>query len=92
MTDTTYFPTFDTAGGTRKAPQDAPEQDHLPQPVAQWLRSEAAQDYEGLWVLFDEGGSVLDADLSPTALRDRHQDLAGGLVIYIEPRRTLLGA
>jgi hypothetical protein len=51
-----------------------------------WIRSAEASEYEGQWVLLDSDFSVVDSDLSPSALFPRNPDVGPASAVYVQPR------
>jgi hypothetical protein len=88
------FADFSTAGGTIEAKVASGTAVVSESPISTWLRSEDARIYEGHWVLLDDHArDVLDHDLSPTALRERHPNMDDGKAIVFVPATTVrLGA
>jgi hypothetical protein len=84
---------FNTAGGTVAATVERGTNSTPESPLSVWLRSEGARAYEGRWVLLDPALTVLDTDLSPTALRERHPNLpADSAIVFVPVTMVRLGA
>ena len=71
-------------GATGPAPPPAPP----PPPASYWLRSAEARPYGGMWVLLDPQANPLDSDLSPSALRARHQGASQKAIVWV-PQTTI---
>jgi hypothetical protein len=57
-----------------------------PSPIATWLATPQARQFAGRWVLLNEDLAPLDADLSPTALQNRHANSGGrDVVVFVQP-------
>jgi hypothetical protein len=57
-----------------------------PDGLREWIDSEEARQYERRWVLLDDDLTVIDADTSPSALLQRHPEIAAPTVVYVQPR------
>ena len=53
--------------------------------LAQWLVTPEARALEGTWVLLTNEYAVIDSDLSPSDLIDRHPEEQTPYVVYVEP-------
>jgi hypothetical protein len=57
-----------------------------PSPIAAWLATPLARQFAGRWVLLNEDINPVDADLSPTALKNRHANSGGrGVIVFVQP-------
>jgi len=61
----------------------APADDPLAQVVRRFLASPHAITYAGFWVALDSNATVVDRDLSPTALSRRVEDRPGTVVTFV---------
>lgn len=57
-----------------------------PDGLREWSTSEEARQYEGRWVMLNNDLTVVDADVSPSALLQRHPDVAAPTIVYVHPR------
>lgn len=53
--------------------------------LANWLRSDEARRLAGRWVLLSEDFRVLDSDLSPSGLLQRHPNEVAPRVVLVDP-------
>ncbi len=57
-----------------------------PSPIEAWLATLQARQFAGRWVLLNEDLEPVDADLSPTALQNRHANSGGrGVMVFVQP-------
>jgi hypothetical protein len=88
-----YFGAIDlkTAGGTDPAvgatgPAGPATPMVRPSPIEAWLATLQARQFAGRWVLLNEDLEPVDADLSPTALQNRHANSGGGdVIVFVQP-------
>lgn len=84
---------FKTAGGTTGTESVEPGLSQEESPVSAWLASPHARSYEGKWVLLSERMEPIDDDLSPTALRRRHESANGdAVIVFVRPTSVQVGA
>jgi hypothetical protein len=85
MVNDTFFSSYVTAGASGALPSAQPTEGTAP-PIATWLASPEARVFGGRWVLITSSLTVLDSDLSPSALqRRRAADVEGGAEIVFVP-------
>jgi hypothetical protein len=83
---------FKTAGGTAEA---GPQEQSSAQEsrLSAWLAGPQARPYEGQWVMFGDRIEPIDADLSPTALKRRHEPASGDVaIVFVRPTSLQIGA
>jgi hypothetical protein len=88
----TSGPRFEVTDSTAEdvPPLTSPTPTAIPDGLREWITSDDARQYEGLWVLLDDELAVVDSDRSPSALLRRHSEVPGPRVVYVQPRNDLL--
>jgi hypothetical protein len=57
-----------------------------PSPIEAWLATPQARRFAGRWVLVNGNLEPVDADLSPTALQNRHAHSGGrDVIVFVQP-------
>jgi hypothetical protein len=80
----TFSTTYVSAGISGTLPSKPPA-DPAQAPLTEWLASPEAAIYRGQWVLLEPDLTVVDRDLSPSALKRRRtaEVEAGDLIVFV---------